>query len=559
MSFEGQDEKYLEPSSSAPQDGAVTEVLGSDSPNLDLANDPHRGLRMRHVQLIAISGSIGSALFVSIGNPLTGAGPLGLLIGIGLWCVVVWTASNCLIEMTVLLPLDGGFVRFAGRFVDWSLGMAVGWNYIITQLALICFELTSINVIVEYWTTTLNPAVLISVCLVILFLVNIWSVRWFGEIEFFISVTKLFLMAGLTMYTFVTMVGGNPLHDKYGFRFWKNPGPFAGEVNFRKVITGIFDSVSWATFAVVGPDYISLIGGEVKNPRRILPKAFNTTIYRIVGFYMTGALCVGITASATDENLLGAISAGAPGAAKSPYVISMNRLGIPVLPDIVNALILVSLFSTANSFTFVASRSIYSLAQKGQAPRIFTKINRHGVPYLSVTITLLVGCLSYLSVSSGTVKVLNWWINLVTAAQLVSWTVIAITYLRFRKGLIAQNLLNTDFLPVRGYLQPFSGWYLLVWSPIVLFFSGYYVFLPGAFTAPDFVFAYGSVFIFLAILIGAKVYDVIKHKKKHIWIPAEEIDFVSDVDHIEELTAASEEKRAMKSQTKVQKVSDFFF
>ncbi|WWD17565.1 hypothetical protein CI109_102006 [Kwoniella shandongensis] len=557
MSFEDKDEKYGE--TSVPQE-VVSEVTNSQSHNAaDLANDPHRGLRMRHVQLIAISGSIGSALFVSIGNPLTSAGPLGLLIGVGLWSAVVWAASNCLIEMTCLLPLDGGFVTFAGRFVDWSLGMAVGWNYIITQLALICFELTAINVIVEYWTTTLNPAVMISVCLVLLFMVNIWSVRWFGEIEFYISVTKLFLMAGLTLYTFITMCGGNPLHDKYGFRFWKNPGPFAGVTDARKVVTGIFDSISWATFAVVGPDYISLIGGEVKNPRRVLPKAFNTTIYRIVGFYMTGALCVGIAASATDENLLGAISAGAPGAAKSPYVISMNRLGIPVLPDIVNALILVSLFSTANSFTFVSSRSIYSLALKGQAPKVFARLNRHGVPYVAVTVTLLVGCLSYLSVSSGTVKVLNWWIYLVTAAQLVSWTVIAITYLRFRKGLIAQKLLNTGFLPVRGYLQPFSGWYLLVWSPIVLFFSGYYVFLPGSFTPEDFVFAYGSVFIFLAILIGAKIYDVIKHKRKQFWIPPQEIDFVSDLDHIEQLTAASEEKRASKPRTKGQKISDFFF
>lgn len=83
---------------------------------------------MRHVQLIAISGSIGSAVFISIGNPLTSAGPLGLLIGLGIWCTVVWAASNCLIEMTTLLPCDGGFLQYATRFVDPSFGMALGWN-----------------------------------------------------------------------------------------------------------------------------------------------------------------------------------------------------------------------------------------------------------------------------------------------------------------------------------------------------------------------------------------------------------------------------------------------
>ena len=83
---------------------------------------------MRHVQLIAISGSIGAALFVSIGNPLVSAGPLGLLIGVSLWCIVVWAASNCLVEMTALHPVDGGFITFAGRYVDPSVGTALGWN-----------------------------------------------------------------------------------------------------------------------------------------------------------------------------------------------------------------------------------------------------------------------------------------------------------------------------------------------------------------------------------------------------------------------------------------------
>ncbi|WVQ67945.1 uncharacterized protein L199_006150 [Kwoniella botswanensis] len=559
MSYETK-EKDLQDYSSEPQSAVVDEV-NRQGPEVDLAlaDDPHRGLRMRHVQLIAISGSIGSALFVSIGNPLTSAGPIGLLLGVAIWCAVVWAASNCLIEMTCLLPVDGGFIHYAGRFVDKSFGMALGWNYVITQLALICFELVSLNVIVEYWTLTLHPAIIISVGLVAFFIIQIWSVRWFGEIEFYISITKVFLMIGLTLYTFITMVGGNPLGDKYGFRYWKTPGPFAGEVNFRKVLTGIFDSLSWATFAVVGPDYISLIGGEVKNPRRILPKAFNSTIYRILCFYLTGALCVGIVSSSTDENLLGAISAGAPGAAKSPYVISMNRLGIPVLPSLVNALILISIFSTGNSFVFVASRSLFSLAHKNQAPAILKRVNRHGVPWVAVCVTLAFGCLSYLSVSSGTVKVLNWWINLVGAAQLVSWTCIGFTYLRFRSGLKAQNLLNTNYLPVKGYLQPFSGWYVVVWSPIVFFFSGYYLFYPGAFAGPDFVFAYGSIFIFLAIYLGSKIYQTVYQKDKHFVVPANEIDFVSDIDHIDALTQASEAKRASKPQTKAQKISDFFF
>ena len=267
-----------------------------------------------------------------------------------------------------------------------------------------------------------------------------------------------------TLYSVLTQphpsdIFSNPLKDRYGFRFWRDPGVFAG-TNFREVITGIFDSVCWATFAyvthipihntlkafltrcrIVGPDYISLIGGEVRNPRRILPRAFKSTIYRVFVFYVIGALCVGIVASSDDESLLGAIADGAPGAAKSPYVIcpfvsrlstcialthsAMNRLQIPVLPSIVNAAVLISLFSTTNSFVFAASRSLLGMAQRGQAPKILARTNKRGVPWVAVSLTLAVGCLAYLSVSQGTVKVLNWWVNLVTAAQLVSWTCIA--------------------------------------------------------------------------------------------------------------------------------------
>jgi amino acid transporter len=180
-----------------------------------------------------------------------------------------------------------------------------------------------------------------------------------------------------------------------------------------------------------------MMSGEIKNPRRVLPPAFNSIIYRIVFFYLTGALCVGIVSASDDPNLLGAIANGAPGAAKSPYIIctpslvsfscdgadriAMNRLQIPFLPSLINALILVSIFSTTNSFVFTASRAVFGMSQKGQAPKILGRVNKNGVPWVSVLFVLAVGCLSYLSLSSTAVKFLDWWISLVGSAQLINW------------------------------------------------------------------------------------------------------------------------------------------
>jgi amino acid transporter len=120
-------------------------------------------------------------------------------------------------------------------------------KFVITQLALVCFELNAINVVVAYWAPNLNPAILIACGLVLLGALNLYSVRWFGEVEFWISITKVFLMIGLTLYTVVTMAGGNPLRDAYGFRYWQSPGAFA-KSGFKDRITGIFDSVVWSTF-----------------------------------------------------------------------------------------------------------------------------------------------------------------------------------------------------------------------------------------------------------------------------------------------------------------------
>jgi len=294
-------------------------------------------------------------------------------------------------------------------------------------------------------------------------------------------------------------------------------------------------------------------------------------VYRIFCFYLTGALCVSIVVASDDANLLGAIENGAAGAAKSPYVIcklnqglgaqltvpAMNRLGVPALPSIVNAAILVSCISTANSFTFSASRAMYGLAIRRQAPQILMRVNRNGVPYVAVLVTLAFACLSFLSMSAGAAKVLNWWIGLCGAAQLVTWTCIAITYLRFRAGLKAQGL-YPSFLPQLGYLQPLSGWWMLIWSPLTFIFGGYYCFV-GKFDAVSFVFAYGSIFIFAAIYLVSKLYDYIVNKRHRFAVPLEEMDFVTNIKEIEELTAVSEAKRASRPRSAGQKISDFFF
>jgi amino acid transporter len=138
------------------------------------------------------------------------------------------------------------------------------------------------------------------------------------------------------------------------------------------------------------------VAGETKDPRRVLPKCFNATIFRVIFFYIGSALAVSINCPSDAPELLGGLS----NAGRSPYIINMNRLMIPVLPSLVNAIVFTSIFSTGSSFMFTASRMLYTLSLHGQAPKVFSRVNRYGTPYLAVGLVASFGCLSYLTLSS---------------------------------------------------------------------------------------------------------------------------------------------------------------
>ena len=327
------------------------------------------------------------------------------------------------------------------------------------------------------------------------------------------------------------MLGGNPLGDRYGFRNWYSPGSF--QVYYRDGDLGRFlgflACLIQASFTIAGPDYVSMAAGEAENPRSIMPRAYNAVFYRLTAFFVLGSLAVGINVPYDDHELITAFSEGRPGAAASPYVVAMNRLHISILPDIVNALILASAFSAGNSYVYCASRSLFGLALEGKAPRILTRCTRNGVPIYCVLVVLLIALLSFLQVSNSAAVVLQWFVNLVTASQLINFSVMAFTYIRFKKACEAQGL-SRDSLPHKGWLQPYAAWYALVGCFIMTFVGGYTVFLPGNWDIPTFFFSYAMVGIFPLLFL---IWKLVKKTK---FLKPTEVDFVKDLEEIEEYT-----------------------
>lgn len=450
----------------------------------------HRQLKPRHIQLIGIGGTIGTALYVQIGRGLMQGGPGSLFIAFTLWCTVILAVTMSMAEMVTYLPISSPFIRFAGRYVDEAFGFMTGWNFFVFEAALVPFEIVACNVIIHFWSDVVPAGVIIAIIVILYALINLLAVKWYGESEFWAALGKVLLIIGLIIFTFIVMVGGNPQRNPFGFTYWYSPGAFAEWYTVGNLgrFMGFMQCLIQASFTIAGPDYVSMSAGEAENPRVVMPKAFNAVFYRLTTFFMLGSLCVGILVPYNDPEMMAAFSDGKPGAAASPYVVAMNRMGIPVLPHIVNAMVLTAAFSAGNSYVYCASRSLYGLALEGKAPRVLRKCTRSGVPVYCVAIVLVISLLSFLQLGSQAAVVLSWFVSLVTASQLINFSCMTATYLFFYRALKAQGV-SRDSLPYKGFWQPYAAIYAFVMTFIMTFVGGYTVFLPGRWDIPSFLFS----------------------------------------------------------------------
>lgn len=339
------------------------------------------------------------------------------------------------------------------------------------------------------------------------------------------------------MFTFVTMCGGNPQHDAYGFRYWNNPGAFAEYIKTGDLgrFEGFLGSMWSAAFTVVGPEYVSMVSGECELPSRYLKNAFKTTYARFGIFFIGSALTVAIVIPYNDKALTDVVFGGSQSgtAAASPYVIAMNNLGVNILPHITNALLLTSIFSAGNAYTYCGTRSLYGLALEGQAPKFLRKTTKSGVPLYCLAVIMAFACLAFLNVSSSASKVLTWFTNIITAAQIIDYIVICITYICFYRACGAQKV-DRQSLPYTGWFQPYCAWIAGTFLTTVVCVYGYTVFLPGRWNVSDFFTYYTMVLIAPVTFFGWKLV------KKTKFIRPEDADLIWERPVIDAYEAAYE-------------------
>ncbi|KAJ5116033.1 amino acid permease/ SLC12A domain-containing protein [Penicillium angulare] len=467
----------------------------------------HRRLGIRHIQLVAIGGSIGTGLFIAIGTGLYKGGPGSLLLAFIIECLMVSMLNNCLAEMSTYMPVSGGFIGLAGKWCDDALGFMAGWNFFIYMALTVPFEISAVSVLLQYWRDDIPVVAVILVCMAFYATINLLAVGTYGEAEFWLSGGKVLLIFILFAFTFITMVGGNPAHDAYGFRSWNTGGAFHA--------------------------YSADGTLEAKHPRIYIKKAFQTVYWRFCVFFIGGALCVGILVARNDTTLDEAISSGKSGSTASPYVIAMHNMGIKVLPDLVTALMITTVFSAGNTYTYAASRALHGLAVAGRAPRCFAKTTKNGIPIYSFIVVMMFACLAFLRLSGSAMQVLNWLISLTTANILIDYIVITLTYINFYHACKAQNF-DRSKLPYYARFQPYCGYIAFVWMVILAGCFGYESFKPW--NTANFFLNYTMILLAPLVFIFWKIY------KKTRWLRPHEVDLVWEAELIAAYEAIEEER-----------------
>jgi amino acid transporter len=392
-----------------------------------------RGLSSRQLQLLAIGGCIGTGLFVGTSTVLTQTGPAPLLMSYIVMASIVWFVMNVLGEMTTYLPIRGVSVPYLiGRFTEPSIGFASGYNYWYSFAMLLASEVTASGLIIEYWNPPVSVGLWIAIVLVVILVLNVFAVEWYGESEFWFAGLKILAIIGLIILGVVLFFGGGPNHDRLGFRYWQDPGafnPYLVPGDTGKFL-GFWTALIKSGFSFIfSPELITTAAGEVEAPRRNIPKATKRFIYRVFTFYILGSLVIGVTVAYNDPTLEAGVESGGSGAGASPFVVAIQNAGIGGLNHVVNAAILISAWSSGNAWCYAGSRTLYSLAGEGQAPKLFTRTNRTGVPYVAVLATWAIGLLSFLNLSSSGQTVFYWFTNITTVGGFINWVLIGIAYL----------------------------------------------------------------------------------------------------------------------------------
>ncbi|MGA6137750.1 amino acid permease [Acinetobacter dispersus] len=409
-----------------------------------------RGLKNRHIQLIAMGGAIGTGLFLGSAQIIQSAGP-SIILGYAIGGLIVFLIMRHLGEMIVEEPVAGSFSHFAYKYWGKFPGFITGWNYWVLYILVAMTELTAVGKYINYWWPQIPAWQSVLFFFVVITAVNLTNVKFYGESEFWLAIIKVTAVIAMILFGLFLLFTADANSTASFSNLWSHGGFFPHGFD------GLFYMLAFLMFAFGGIELIGMAAAEAKDPKTTIPKAINQVVIRILVFYV-GSLAILLSLVPWNQLDLGGLD-------KSPFVMIFSQMGIGWAAHLLNFIILTAALSVYNSGMYANSRMVFGLAQQGNAPKVFTKTNKQGVPVPAVLLSafLIFGCvlLNYFVPEDA----LGHLMYVVVGALVLNWAMISLTHLKYRSH-IKKAQIKTSY---PALWSPFSNYLVLGFIAVVLY------------------------------------------------------------------------------------------
>ncbi|WP_312966976.1 amino acid permease [Acinetobacter gerneri] len=409
-----------------------------------------RALKNRHIQLIAMGGAVGTGLFLGSAQVIQAAGP-SIILGYAIVGLIAFLIMRQMGEMIVEEPVAGSFSHFAQKYWGRFPGFLSGWNYWVVYILVAMTELTAVAKYIHFWWPYIPAWVSAFVFFILVTLLNLSNVKFYGESEFWLAIIKVAAVISMIVFGLYLLLSAGPDSTASFTNLWQHGG------FFPHGFSGLFYMLAFLMFAFGGIELIGMTAAEAENPSKSIPQAINQVIFRILIFYVA-SLAIIMSLIPWNQLDLGGLD-------KSPFVMIFSQLGISWAAHLLNFIILTAALSVYNSGMFANSRMLYGLSTQGNAPKIFQKLSKNGVPIAAVIFSsiLIFSCvlLNYVAPEQA----LSHLMYMAVAALVLNWAIISFTHLKFRQAM--RDEAKTSKFP--ALFSPISNYIVLIFIVMILY------------------------------------------------------------------------------------------
>lgn len=405
-----------------------------------------RGLKNRHIQLIALGGAVGTGLFLGIGQTIQMAGP-SVLLGYAIGGFIAFLIMRQLGEMVVEEPVAGSFSHFAYKYWGNFAGFASGWNYWVLYVLVAMAELTAVGKYVQVWWPEFPSWATAALFFVLINAINLTNVKVYGEMEFWFAIIKVIAVVGMIVFGGWLLLSGHGGPEASVSNIWAQGG------FFPHGISGLVMAMAVIMFSFGGLELVGITAAEADDPGKSIPRATNQVIWRILIFYI-GSLAV-LLSLYPWVKVVGE---------SSPFVMIFHDLGETLVANVLNVVFLTAALSVYNSCVYSNSRMLYGLAKQGSGPQALLKVDRRGVPYVALGVSALATAICVLINYLMPGEAFGLLMALVVSALVINWAMISLAHLKFRKAKDHQGI-QTRF---RAVLYPAGNWICLAFLAAIL-------------------------------------------------------------------------------------------